>query len=107
MPGGDRQAFKGVVRAAHQCHAAPPGPPFIWVEFAAGAELPHQMVPRGIIPSTAAPEEGEEPKFSATADVHLSHLLPPRRWLRFARRAGADPALAPIKRQLRRRDAAP
>src|SRR5262245_62934923 len=42
----------------------------------------------------------------ATADFHLSLLLSPGGRLRFARRAGADAPPAPVKRQLRRRDAA-
>src|SRR5215813_5409491 len=43
----------------------------------------------------------------ATADFHLSLLVSPGGRLRFARRAGADAPPAAVKRQLRRRDAAP
>src|SRR5262249_44937279 len=43
----------------------------------------------------------------ATDDFRLSLLVSPGGRLRFARRAGADAAPAPVKRQLRRRDAAP
>src|SRR5215470_2099226 len=42
-----------------------------------------------------------------TADFHLSFLVSPGGRLRFARRAGAGAPPAPVKRQLRRRDAAP